>query len=55
MQQEDSILFSLAEEMLDEVAKDSLTHALAEENAKAEELTQRYERLATELERTWAV
>jgi hemerythrin-like domain-containing protein len=55
MEQEEAILFRLAEEMLDEGDKDSLNRVFAEENAKAEELTCRYERLASDLEKDWAV
>jgi len=55
MEQEEAILFRLAEEMLDEGAKDSLHRVFAEENARAEELMRRYERLASELEKNWAV
>src|SRR5262245_52243715 len=55
MQQEDAILFSLAEEMLDEPLKDSLTHILVEKNAGAQEMIKRYERMAGELEKTWTV
>lgn len=55
MQQEDAILFRLAEETLDDQVKDSLTHAFAEGNAASQELTRRYEQLAKELERAWAV
>lgn len=55
MQQEESILFRLAEEMLDDEAKDSLTHALAEENPMTREMIRRYEKLANELEEAWAV
>ncbi len=55
MQQEEAILFRLAEEIMDDQAKDSLIRAFAEENAKALELSRRYEQLATALEKTWAV
>ena len=55
MQQEEAILFRLAEEMLDDLVKNSLTHALAEDNEEAREWSQRYEQLAKELEKAWAV
>jgi len=55
IQQEEAILFRLAEEMLDERVKDSLTHAFAEENAEVREWAQRYEELAKELEKNWTV
>jgi hemerythrin-like domain-containing protein len=55
MQQEDSILFRLVEEALDEDAKDTLNRAFAEENARAAELTRQYEQMASELERKWAM
>lgn len=55
MQQEDAILFRMAEEILDAGAKDSLAQTFAEVNANAAELVLHYEKLATELERTWAV
>ena len=55
IEQEDSILFALAEEMLDDEVKDSLIHRFAEENARASEMTRRYEHLAEELEKNWSV
>jgi hemerythrin-like domain-containing protein len=55
MQQEDAILFRLAEEMLDDQIKDSLIRAFAREDADAQEVIQRYEQLAEELEKAWAV
>jgi hemerythrin-like domain-containing protein len=55
MQREDAILFRLAEEMLDDQMKDSLIRAFAGEDAEAQELARRYEQLAQELEKTWAV
>jgi hemerythrin-like domain-containing protein len=54
MQKEDAILFRLAEEVLDEAVKASLTRSFVQEDAN-EEMVQRYERLAQELEETWAV
>jgi hemerythrin-like domain-containing protein len=55
MQQEDAILFRLAEEMLDDQIKDSLIQSFAGKNAEAQDITQRYEQLAEELEKAWAV
>lgn len=55
MQHEEAILFRLAEEMLDDRVKDSLTHAFSEENAEDQELTQHFEQLAKELEKAWTV
>jgi hemerythrin-like domain-containing protein len=55
MQQEESILFRLAEEMLDDRVKDSLSHAFVEESAEDRAHAERYEQLAIELERRWAV
>src|SRR5262245_13249221 len=55
MQQEEAILFRLAEEMLDEDAKVLLTYALAVENAATQDLIEHYEELAGELEKGWAV
>jgi hypothetical protein len=49
------MLFRLAEEMLDDQAKDALTRALVADNAKARPLIERYERAAEELEKAWAV
>ncbi|HKC86420.1 MAG TPA: hemerythrin domain-containing protein [Blastocatellia bacterium] len=55
MQKEEAILFRLVEEMLDEKVKDTLTHVFAEASAEAGGWVQRYEQLAKELEKTWAV
>jgi hemerythrin-like domain-containing protein len=55
MQQEDAVLFDLAEEMLDDPLKDSLTHTLAEGYVEAHEMVERYEALAGELENAWSV
>ena len=56
MREEDAILFRLAEEVLDETAKASLTQSLAQEEAQSSDgMVARYERLAQELEKTWAV
>jgi hemerythrin-like domain-containing protein len=55
MQQEESILFRLAEEMLDDEVKDSLTHALAAGTPTTREMIRRYEKLARELEEAWSV
>lgn len=55
MQQEEAILFRLGEEMMDNHIKDSLVHAFACEDAEALEAIHRYEQLAEELEKAWAV
>jgi hemerythrin-like domain-containing protein len=55
MQHEDAILFRLAEEVLEDEAKDALIRALADANDKARSLIERYEQMAAELERTWAI
>ena len=55
MQKEDAILFRLAEEMMDEQIKDSLNHAFTGWNAETKAMTQRYEQLAKDLEKTWSV
>jgi hemerythrin-like domain-containing protein len=55
MQHEEAILFRLAEEMLDEQIKDSLNHAFAAGSAETQEMNQRYEQMAEELEKSWAV
>ena len=55
MQHEDTILFRLAEEELEEDAKDALLRALAGANAKARGLVEGYEQMAAELEHAWAV
>ena len=44
-----------AEEMMDEDAKDSLTHAFAAESTMTREMIERYERLVEELEKAWSV
>jgi hemerythrin-like domain-containing protein len=51
MQQEDAVLFSLAEELLDEPVKAALIKVFATDR----EGCARYESMATELERAWAV
>jgi hemerythrin-like domain-containing protein len=53
MQQEEAILFRLAEEMLDDQIKGSLIRAFA--GKETGEMAQRYEQLAKELEKAWAV
>jgi hemerythrin-like domain-containing protein len=53
IQQEEAILFRLAEEMLDDQTKSSLIRAFAGKDTG--EMAQRYERLAKELEKVWAV
>ncbi|HEV2668874.1 MAG TPA: hemerythrin domain-containing protein [Blastocatellia bacterium] len=56
MREEDTILFRLAEEVLDETVKASLTQSFAQEEAQSSEgMVARYERLAQELEKNWAV
>ncbi|MCI0392700.1 MAG: hemerythrin domain-containing protein [Acidobacteria bacterium] len=55
MQQEEAILFRLAEEMMDDHIKDLLNHAFAREDAEARDVIHRYEHLAEELEKSWAV
>ena len=55
MQQEEAILFLLAEEMLDEQVKASLLHALAYQTPEAQKRIQSYEQLARELEQAWTV
>ena len=55
MREEDAILFRLAEEVLDEAVKASLTQSFTQEEAKGSDGTvARYERLAQELEKNWA-
>jgi hemerythrin-like domain-containing protein len=56
MREEDAILFRLAEEVLDEAVKASLTQSFCREEAEDRDGTvARYERLAQELEKNWAV
>jgi hemerythrin-like domain-containing protein len=56
MREEDAILFRLAEEVLAETAKAALTRSFAQEEAQGCGGTvERYERLAQELEKNWAV
>jgi hemerythrin-like domain-containing protein len=56
MREEEAILFRLVEEVLDESAKASLTHSFAQEGAqRSGGMVARYERLAQELEKNWAV
>ena len=56
MREEDAILFRLAEEVLDEAVKASLIQSFAQEEAQGCDGTvARYERLAQELEQSWAV
>jgi hemerythrin-like domain-containing protein len=51
IQQEDAILFSLTEELLDEPDKNNLLHLLAH----VEQATQDYEQLAEQLEAAWTI
>src|SRR5262245_36663640 len=56
MRDEEAILFRLAEEVLDEPVKASLIKSFAQENARGGDgIVARYERLADELEKSWAV
>lgn len=56
MRREDSILFTLAEEMLDEPAKTSINYAFAKaEHGFGEKSVEHYEQLATDLEKSWSV
>jgi hemerythrin-like domain-containing protein len=56
MREEDSILFRLAEEVLDEAVKASIIKSFAQEEAQdCHGMVARYERLAQELEKNWAV
>jgi hemerythrin-like domain-containing protein len=53
MQQEDAVLFTLAEEMLDETIKAALLKSFA--SVGDSEVVKRYELMASELEREWSV
>jgi hemerythrin-like domain-containing protein len=56
IRQEEAILFRLAEEVLDETVKASLIKSFAQENAQGGDgVVAKYERLAEELEKIWAV
>jgi len=56
MREEDAILFRLAEEVLDETVKASLAQSFAQDGAQISEgMVARYERIAQELEKNWAV
>lgn len=56
MQHEDSILFILAEEMLDDQAKDELCQVLSKPHGELDMAgIEHYENLAAELEKAWAV
>lgn len=56
MREEEAILFRLAEEMLDETVKSSLIHSFAQEDAQGNNgMAAKYERIADELEKNWAV
>jgi hemerythrin-like domain-containing protein len=56
MREEEAILFRLAEEVLDETVKTSLIHSFAQEDAQGSSgLAAKYERIADELEKNWAV
>jgi hemerythrin-like domain-containing protein len=56
MREEDAILFRLAEEVLDEAVKASLIQSFAQDEVQGRDgMVARYERLAQELEKNWAV
>ena len=56
MREEDAVLFRLAEEVLDETVKATLIQSFAQEEAQdCDGIVARYERLAQELEKNWAV
>ena len=56
IEQEDSILFCLTEELLDDFDKDDLAYSLAHANGlNGKQSTQHYERVAQELETAWAI
>jgi hemerythrin-like domain-containing protein len=56
MREEEAILFRLAEEVLDKETKASLIQSFAPEEAQdCDGTVAKYERLAQELEKTWAV
>lgn len=56
MREEDAILFRLAEEVLDETVKTSIIKSFVQEEAQGSDgVVAKYERLAQELEKHWAV
>jgi hemerythrin-like domain-containing protein len=56
IREEEAILFRLAEEILDEAVKASLIQSLAEQGARGDDgMAARYEQLANELEKQWAL
>jgi hemerythrin-like domain-containing protein len=55
MQREETMLFPLLEELLDDPLKDSLLLEMSLENRESIEMIMRYENLAGELERKWSV
>ncbi len=56
IQQEDAILFSLAEELLDDPDKDDLLHLLIHvEDQSCAHSTQHYEQLAEQLDAAWTI
>lgn len=56
MRREDSILFLLAEEILDEPTKTAINYAFAKaEHGLGEKSVEHYEELAAQLEKDWAV
>lgn len=55
IQKEDTLLFRIAEELLDEESKTELMQRLAQAGDKDDNAILEYERLAAELENTWTV
>ncbi len=55
IEQEDGILFSLAEEMMDDPLKNEVTHRLVDVSNERHEMVERYEKIATELEKSWSI
>lgn len=56
MRREDTILFMLAEEMLDEPTKTAINYAFAKaEHGLGEKSVEHYEEMAAQLEKAWAV
>jgi hemerythrin-like domain-containing protein len=56
IREQEAILFRLAEEVLDESVKASLIQSFAQEDAQGDDgMVAKYERLAQELEKNWAI
>ncbi len=56
IQKEDTLLYHLAEELLDEEVKLTLIHDFAHDRGQTgEEITARYEQMARDLEKMWAL